>query len=114
LAGRDDLVRDALVSSQAHALLAQPTILQAEERAELYFILAMVHLRSRVLVGAVPTAELYLEAAIREAPDSEIARSAYAELQEYALQYFGEAEPVTDLFPVPMAELRRLAGVVHP
>jgi hypothetical protein len=74
----------------------------------------MVHLRSRLLVGAVPTAELYLEAAIREAPDSEIARSAYAELQEYALQYFGEAEPSTDLFPVPMSELRRLAGVPHP
>ena len=114
LAGRDYLVRDALVSSQAHSLLAGATILQPEERAELYFILAMVHLRSRLLVGAVPTAELYLEAAIREAPDSEIARSAYAELQEYALQYFGEAEPSTDLFPVPMSELRRLAGVPHP
>ena len=111
LAGRDHLVRDALVSSQAHTLLADATILQAEERAELYFMLAMVHLRSRLLIGAVPTAELYLEAAIREAPDSEIARSAYAELQEYALQYFGEAEPTTELFPVPMTELRRLAGV---
>ena len=114
LAGRDHLVRDALVSSQAHTLLADATILQAEERAELYFILAMVHLRSRLLIGAVPTAELYLEAAIRESPDSEIARSAYAELQEYALQYFGEAEPTTELFPVPMSELSRLAGVSQP
>lgn len=114
LAGRDHLVQDVLVSSQANQLLANAGILQAEERAELYFILALTELRSRLSVGAVPAAELYLEAAIREAPDSEIARTAYAELQQYALQYFGEPEPSTALFPVPMAELRRLAGLNQP
>lgn len=114
LAGRDHLVQDALVSSQAHGMLENQATLEAEERAELYFILAMVNLRSRLVVGGVPSAELYLEAAIRAAPDTGIARTAYAELQQYALEYYGDIEPGTTLFPVPMAELRALAGVSNP
>ena len=108
---RDRSIYDIVTSTMINRLLESNPGLEPEEKSELYFMLAMIHMRLRTFVSSVPSAELYLEASIREAPDSELARAAYAELEQYALQYYGDVDPEEELFSVPIEDLRTILGI---
>ena len=108
---RDRSIYDIVTSTMINRLLESNPGLEPEEKSELYFMLAMIHMRLRTFVSSVPSAELYLEASIREAPDSELAKAAYAELEQYALQYYGDVDPEEELFSVPIEDLRTILGI---
>ena len=108
---RDRSVYDIVTSTMINRLLESNPGLEPEEKSELYFMLAMIHMRLRTFTSSVPSAELYLEASIREAPDSELAKAAYAELEQYALEYYGDVDPEEELFSVPIEDLRTILGI---
>ncbi|MGB5708216.1 MAG: hypothetical protein WBM41_15450 [Arenicellales bacterium] len=111
LTRRDRSIYDIVTSTMINRLLDNNSGLEPQEKSELYFMLAMIHMRMRTFSSSVPTAELYLEASIREAPDSELAKAAYAELEEYALKYYGDVDPLEELFSVPIEDLRTILGI---
>ncbi|MGI9317273.1 MAG: hypothetical protein ACR2QW_08095 [bacterium] len=111
LTRRDRSIYDIVTSTMINRLLDSNPGLEPEEKSELYFMLAMIHMRMRSFSSSVPSVELYLEASIREAPDSELAKAAYAELEQYALQYYGDVDPLEELFTVPIEDLRTILGI---
>ncbi len=111
LTKRDRSIYDIVTSTMINRLLDNNPGLEPEEKSELYFMLAMIHMRMRTFSSSVPSAELFLEASIREAPESKLAKAAYAELEEYALQYYGDVDPEQELFSVPLQDLRTILGI---
>lgn len=111
LTKRDRSIYDIVTSTMINRLLDNNPGLEPEEKSELYFMLAMIHMRMRTFSSSVPSAELFLEASIREAPESKLAKAAYAELEEYALQYYGDVDPEQELFSVPLEDLRTILGI---
>ncbi len=110
-ADRGALVHDLVASSLLHRALARG-LDHPDEAAEASYLLGLAELRNDPSRG-LPQAEAYLEAAIRAAPASEIAREAYAVLEEQTvLGWMGSGgfdmpKDVSDW----LAELRSIAGL---
>jgi hypothetical protein len=110
--GRERAVHDLVAAGTLRRFLAAEPDAPAEVRAEGYFLLALIALRTIEIKPAVPEMELLLEAAIRTAPKGPHAVEAYALLEEFGfldeipLSAVEQAVPILDL-----AELRRLTDV---
>lgn len=109
-ADRGALVHDLVASSLLHRALARG-LDHPDEAAEASYLLGLAELRNDPSRG-LPQAEAYLEAAIRAAPGSDIAREAVAVLEEQTvLGWMGSGgydmpKDVSDW----LAELRAIAG----
>jgi len=110
-ADRGALVHDLVASSLLHRALARG-LSNPDEAAEASYLLGLAELRNDPS-RSLPQAEAYLENAIRAAPGSDIAREAYAVLEEQTvLGWMGSGG-----FDMPrdvsdwLAELRALAGL---
>jgi hypothetical protein len=82
-ADRSALVHDLIASSLLHRALARG-FASPDETAEATYLLGIAELRSDP-ARSLPQAEAYLEAAIRAQPGGDIARDAYALLEEQTL-----------------------------
>lgn len=119
---RAGAVEDILAARKLRELLLTDAIDDAEARQSIYYMLGLIHLRTLEPRPAVPEMELLLEAAIRSAPWTKEARTAYGLLEEYGyveadmLAYVahmeGSAAPRAPL--IDMAELRTLTGIAEP
>jgi hypothetical protein len=108
-ADRTALVHDLVASSMLHRALAAG-IPSPLESAEASYLLGTAELRSDV-GRQLPQAEWYLETAIRQAPGSDVARDAYALLEEQAFLDWGGSGGI-DLpadVSARLSELRALA-----
>ncbi len=106
------VVYDLVISSLLRQLLEAPEQLTSIERAEIYWMLAVISIRTVNPRPGVPHTELLLDAAIRTAPDSDYAKHAYALLEEYNRVSFAGI-PAAEL-PLPMLDmesLRKMVGV---
>lgn len=110
-ADRNALVHDLVASSLLHRALARG-LANPDENAEASYLLGLAELRNDPSRG-LPQAEAYLESAIRAAPGSDIARDAYAVLEEQTvLGWMGSGG-----FDMPrdvadwLGELREIAGL---
>lgn len=110
-ADRSALVHDLVASALLHRALARG-LASPDETAEASYLVGLAELRNDPSRG-LPQAEAYLEAAIRAAPNTDIARDAYGVLEEQTvLGWMGSAgldmpNDVRDW----LAELRSLAGL---
>jgi tetratricopeptide (TPR) repeat protein len=110
-ADRGALVHDLVASSLLHRALARGFD-HPDEAAEASYLLGLAELRNDPSRG-LPQAEAYLEAAIRSAPGTDLAREAYSVLEEQTvLGWMGSGgfdmpKDVSDW----LAELRSLAGL---
>ncbi len=108
-ADRSALVHDLVASALLHRALARG-LASPDEAAEASYLLGLAELRNDPSRG-LPQAEAYLEAAIRAAPGSDIAREAYAVLEEQTvLGWMGSGgfDMPTDVSEW-LAELREIA-----
>lgn len=107
--GGERAVHDVLAASILRRLLETRSTLSAQERAEAYYMLGLIALRTTEVRAAVPEMELLLEAAIRSAPKGPLAEDAFSLLEEYGfindlpLANDGRETPLIDL-----AALRKL------
>lgn len=105
------VVYDLVVSSMLRRLIEDGG-LDAAARAESYWMLGVISIRTVNPRPGVPHTELLLDAAIRAAPGSDYAKRCYALLEEYNRVSFAGI-PTAEL-PEPvlnMDELRELAGI---
>ncbi len=107
---RAGLVHDLVASSILHRALAAG-IPAPLESAEASYLLGTAELRSDV-GRELPQAEWYLESAIRQAPGSDVARDAYALLEEQAFLDWGGSAGI-DLPADVTARLRELRGLAE-
>ncbi len=109
-ADRRSLVHDLVASSLLHRAL-DGGALTAEETAEAYYLLGVAELHAANLYW-MSASESYLEASIRSAPGSPIARDAYLLLEEATLTaYTGSSgEHLPREIGSWLQELRELAG----
>jgi len=106
------LVYDLMAAQVLRGALDSGTELSNLQKAEIYWMLAAISIRSVNPRPGVPHTELLLDAAIRNAPGSEFAKDAYAILEEYNRVSFAGI-PVAEL-PEPVLDLealKRLAGI---
>lgn len=105
---RGGLVYDVAASGLLHRFV-ESSLPASPARAEAYYLLGIAESRSRASYWLSET-ELYLEAAIRSAPDAPFARKAYTVLEEFiVLGYTGSAgENVPPEMREKLDELRRL------
>ncbi|MCP5144064.1 MAG: hypothetical protein H6978_04500 [Gammaproteobacteria bacterium] len=114
--GRDRAVLDFGAANRLRVLLTeQRDSLPATVRAEAYYLLGIITLRSVKARAPVPDMELLMEAAIRTQPHGSYARPAYAVLEEYGffqghlLQDIGEP----DSSAPPIIDMAALRDLVH-
>ncbi|MCC7411698.1 MAG: hypothetical protein IT495_08705 [Gammaproteobacteria bacterium] len=108
-AGRERAVHDLVAASLLRRFLAATPGAAAEARAEAYFLLGIIAMRTTELKPSVPEMELLFEAAIRAAPKGPHAHRAYALLEEYG--FVGDVHlgrPNTETPLLDMAALRAL------
>jgi cytochrome c556 len=110
-ADRSALVHDLVASALLHRALARG-LASPDETAEASYLVGLAELRNDPSRG-LPQAEAYLEAAIRAAPNSDIARDAYGVLEEQTvLGWMGSAGlDVPEDVRAWLGELRALAGL---
>ncbi|MBT8447512.1 MAG: hypothetical protein HKO62_03860 [Gammaproteobacteria bacterium] len=101
-----------LAAAQILQRLLDQGLLQKLDKAEAYYTLGVITLRTTERRPAVPEMELLMEAAIRTAPGSSYARYGYALLEEFG--YTGEGHLASQQLVegesafIDMAELRQL------
>ncbi|MFT5111757.1 MAG: hypothetical protein ACI8P9_001077 [Parasphingorhabdus sp.] len=105
------LVDDLVAASLIRRLLDGDTVLDSEERSELYWMLGVISIRSLNPRPGVPQTEVLLEATIRNAPGSYFAKHAYALLEEFNRVSFAGI-PVAELPDtlLDLEELKIMAG----
>ena len=106
------LIDDLFAASQIRRLLDGDVALDDAERAELYWMLGVISIRSVNPRPGVPQTEVLLEAAIRNGPGTQFARHAYALLEEFNRVSFAgiDVAELPDTL-LNLDELKRLAGV---
>ncbi|MGE0388112.1 MAG: hypothetical protein AB7Q97_25585 [Gammaproteobacteria bacterium] len=110
--GRERVIDDVVAASVLRRYLQDQPRAPATERAEAYYLLGVIVLRTTGSRPLVPEMELLFEAAIRTAPNGQFARTAYALLEEYGFvnqQHL--ARTGTDPAFIDMPALRRLIGI---
>lgn len=108
-AGAERAVHDVAAASLLRRFVEGAPQAPAAERAEAYWLLGLIALRSDALRPAVPEMELLFEAAIRADPGGPYAERAYALLEEYGfVNDVCLAEEGGGAF-IDLADLRRLA-----
>jgi tetratricopeptide (TPR) repeat protein len=108
---RDRVVYDVVISSLLNRLVESDAELTAGELSELWYMLGVIELRLARRSVSLPEAELYFESAIREAPETDTARRAYALLEEYTIYSLDQFIGGLNEGPVPLRELGELIGV---
>ncbi len=101
-----------LTAAQILQRLLDQGMLQQRDKAEAYYMLGVIKLRTTERRPAVPEMELLMEAAIRTAPGSSYARYGFAVLEEFG--YTGQGHLASQQIEegqgdfIDMAELRKL------
>ena len=104
-----------LTAAQILQRLLDQGMLQQRDKAEAYYMLGVIKLRTTERRPAVPEMELLMEAAIRTAPGSSYARYGFAVLEEFG--YTGQGHLASQQIEegqgdfIDMAELRKLIEV---
>jgi tetratricopeptide (TPR) repeat protein len=110
-AGRERAIDDLVAASILRRYLLDNPAAPGADRAQAYYLLALIALRTTEMKPAVPELELLLEAAIRAAPKGPHARDAYVMLEEYGFvddALLGRGEVRASF--LDMAALRKLVG----
>ena len=105
------LVCSILVSSASATMLRDLAPGNEETEAKLYINMGVARLDSGLPAGYVPLIESYLEAAIITSPDSEVAKQAYAYLEELAYYLYDDIDVAEEIMDVSFKGLRDLAGI---
>jgi hypothetical protein len=107
-------VYDLVVSAMLRRLL-EDNGLDANQRAEAYWMLGVISIRTVNPRPGVPHTEILLDAAIRAAPGTDIARHSYALLEEYhRVSFSGIPSGELPEAVLKLDELRKLSGVEKP
>ncbi len=108
---QERVVHDLVTSTMLRRLLESDALDDAA-RAEAYWMLGVISIRTVNPRPGVPHTELLLEAAIRAAPGSEVARHSYALLEEYnRVSFAGITNAEMPGAILDLDVLRDLAGV---
>lgn len=105
-AGRERAVYDLVASGMLHRYIDAFVQRQGEDLAEAYYILGIIEARTGQPRAAVPQMEFHLEAAIYSNPKGDVAKQAYAVLEEYSLLNYGGL-----MLDQPQEELYRLQAL---
>lgn len=106
------IVDDLVAARLMRTWLAQNPTSSTATRAEIYYALAVIALRSSEPEPAVPEMEMLLVSCIKADPGGPYAERAYAMLEEYGfIDDEHLARQLESQVLIDMAELRRLAGL---
>ncbi len=109
---RDEyLVCSLIVSSMSARMLRELPSGNAAIESRLYINMGIARLESNLPTGYVPLVEGFLEAAIITAPDSDVAREAYAHLEELAYFLYSDIDVAEEVMGVSFDGLKQLAGI---
>ncbi|MBX2869520.1 MAG: hypothetical protein KTR18_12635 [Acidiferrobacterales bacterium] len=105
------LVCSILVSSMSAEMLRDLSPGDTSVESQLYINLGIARLDSTLPTGYVPHIESFLEAAIIASPDTDIAREAYAHLEELAYFLYNDIDIAEEVMGVSFEGLKQLAGI---